>query len=106
METEQDIHSDFNYRMAKKKVKEIKGFYIHLMVYLLVNSAILIMTTRDEGLWEGLQDLSNYVTALFWGIGLVAHGAGVFGPNLFFGKAWEEKKIREFMEKEKKNSWE
>lgn len=106
METEQEYNDDFNYRMAKNKVKEIKGFYIHLMVYLFVNAAILILSTREEGLWEGIQDLSNYTTALIWGIGILAHGVGVFGPNLFFGKDWEERKTREFMEKEKKNSWE
>ena len=106
MGTTPNYQDDFDYQMARKKVRGIKGFYIHLMVYLLVNAAIIIVGSYQEGLWEGLQDIGNYTTAFFWGIGLVAHGAGVFGPNLFFGKAWEERKIRELMKKEKKNSWE
>ena len=40
--------------------------------------------------------------AFFWGIGLVAHGLSTFGGEIFFGSAWEEKKIKELMEKEKK----
>ncbi len=37
----------------------------------------------------------------FWGIGLASHWLHVFGKNVFFSKNWEEKKIREFMEKDK-----
>ena len=36
---------------------------------------------------------------LGWGIGLIAHGANTFG----IGKDWEEKKIRQLMEQEKKS---
>jgi hypothetical protein len=37
----------------------------------------------------------------FWGIGLAAHWLGVFGKNIVFSKAWEERKIKEFMDKDK-----
>lgn len=97
---------DPDYQRAVKRVKALKGFYGHLAAYLIVNLVILIVSTREEGLVEGLQDLSNYFTAFFWGIGLVAHAAGVFMPNVLFGREWEERKIKEFMEKEKRNSWE
>ena len=96
---------DYRYRTAKKKVKEIKGFYTHLVVYLFVNIAILVVSTREEGLWEGLDEWNNYLTAFFWGIGLIAHWASVFGPNIFLGKDWEERKIRELMDKEQQK-WE
>ncbi|MDX1602439.1 MAG: 2TM domain-containing protein [Salinimicrobium sediminis] len=97
---------DPEYRRAVKRVKALKGFYGHLAGYLIVNLVILIVSTREEGLLEGLQDLSNYFTAFFWGIGLLAHAAAVFMPNILFGREWEERKIKEFMEKEKQNSWE
>jgi hypothetical protein len=45
--------------------------------------------------------MDNYWTAIFWGIGLLAHGISVFSPNVFFGKDWEEKIIRELMDKNK-----
>ena len=94
------------YRAARRKVKQIRGFYVHLLVYLFINIAIFVVFTREEGLWNGLGNFWNYSTAFFWGIGLVAHWGSVFGPNLFFGKEWEERKIRHLMEKEKRNSWE
>ncbi len=94
------------YRQAVKRVKALKGFYGHLAAYCIVNIIILYVSTREEGLVEGLQDLSNYFTAFFWGIGLVAHAAGVFMPNVLFGREWEERKIKELMEKEKRSSWE
>jgi hypothetical protein len=45
-------------------------------------------------------------TALFWGIGLAAHGLSVFGNTIFFGQNWEEKKIQELMDKDKSEKWE
>lgn len=97
---------EYHYKAAKKKVKDIKGFYTHFLVYLFVNIAILVMSTREEGLFSGLQDINNYYTALFWGIGVAAHWASVFGSNLILGKQWEERKIRELMNKEQQKKWE
>jgi hypothetical protein len=42
----------------------------------------------------------NYSTVFFWGIGLFFHWFGVFGKNLLFSKSWEERKIKEYMDKE------
>jgi hypothetical protein len=39
-------------------------------------------------------------TGLFWGIGVFFHWYSVFGINFFLGKGWEEKKIKELMDKE------
>jgi hypothetical protein len=44
---------------------------------------------------------------LGWGIGVIFHGMKVFNYMPFFGKDWEEQKIKEFMEKEnrRKDTW-
>ena len=55
---------------------------------------------------EAFFTFHNFSTAFYWGIGLVAHGATVFVPNFAFGKEWEDKKMKQFMEKEKNNKWE
>lgn len=96
-----------NYRAAQKRVKDIKGFYIHLLVYLFVNGAsILIISNLQQNDSFNLQ-ISNY-TPFFWGIGLAAHWARVFGPGFILGKKWEEQKIKELMEKDRKQmqKWE
>lgn len=97
---------NYRFKLAQERVKKIKDFYVHLLVYLFINIVIFVVITRDKGLLEGMQDLENYFTAFFWGIGLFFHWWNVFGPDIFFGKQWEEKKIKELMEKEKQKSWE
>lgn len=97
-----------NYRAAQKRVKDIKGFYIHLIVYLFINSALILVNSNfnQNGIFD--LEISNFYTAFFWGIGLAAHWASVFGPGFLLGKKWEERKIRELMEKDRKQmqKWE
>ena len=98
----EDYNSDDRYNAAYKRVKRIKGFYVHAMVYVLVNIFIVYgnyygNSNRGYDFWSW----QTFSTALFWGIGLLAHGLSVFGRNLFFGQNWEERKIKELMDKEK-----
>jgi len=99
---ENQIQKDERYFAAKRRVKSIKGFYVHFTVYVLVNTflCIQIYLTNKNDFWRW----ESFSTALFWGIGLLAHGAGVFGSNLLFGKNWEDRKIKELMEKDKFDS--
>lgn len=93
---------------ARKKVQNIMGFYKHLASYLLVNTIIITMHVVDMKPGEKFFTWSTFFMAGTWGIGLLAHGVSVFGRNIFFNKDWEERKIQEFMEKEKNRSkrWE
>ena len=38
--------------------------------------------------------------AFGWGLGLLIHAIRTYNLNPFFGKQWEERKIKEFLEKE------
>lgn len=82
------------YEEAKKRVLEIKGFYQHLVSYLIINAALLVINllTSPQYLWF-LWPLVG------WGIGLAFHALSVFGG--LWGKSWEERKIKELMEKDK-----
>jgi hypothetical protein len=40
-----------------------------------------------------------YWPLLGWGIGLAAHGLSVFGLEGFWGPDWEERKIKEMIDK-------
>jgi hypothetical protein len=42
---------------------------------------------------------------LFWGIGLALHAFSVFGLPMILGDHWEEDKIKQFMEEDKKNNF-
>lgn len=83
---------DKAYERAKKRVKEIKSFYGNLISYCVIIPFLIIINliTNPKHIWF-------YFPMLGWGIGVLAHGMNVFA----IGKNWEEKKIRELMNKEK-----
>ena len=103
METNKDREA---YDMAFRKMKKIKGFYTHLTVYLIVNAFIVVGNFKDLEVGESYFQFHNFTTAFFWGIGLVAHGFSVFVPHFMFGKEWEDKKVKQFMDKDKNTNWE
>jgi len=88
------------YLRAKAKVKKIVGFYWHLASYVIVNTFIIVILVSNG---NRLFSFGTFATALFWGIGLMFHFLSVFGPDFLFGRNWEERKIKEYMEKEQNN---
>ncbi len=84
------------YRKAKKRVREIKGFYIHLLVYLLVLCLRLVLQEMRNSSIDGV----SFWGMGFWAVGLIAHGCSVFLPHMILGKNWQANKIRELIEKE------
>ena len=102
-----NINEQERYDIAVKRVKKIKAFYSHAMVYVVINIMIVIMNIQNLKPGESYFQWQNFTTLFFWGIGLLAHGASVFVPDFILGRDWEERKIQEFMEKERqKNRWE
>ena len=93
------------YERAEKRVKRIKGFYTHAIVYVVINIMLVIVKIQNLDSRESFLQWQNFTTLFFWGIGLLAHGLSIFTPNFMLGKDWEERKIKELMEKDKK-SWE
>ncbi len=95
---------EIKYQQALKRVKTIKGFYTHLIVYIVINAMLVIVNSRNSS--EDFWHWQTFSTAFFWGIGLLAHALSVFMPTMLMGKDWEERKIKQLMEKEKQNKWE
>lgn len=92
---------------ARKKVQAIMGFYKHLAAYLIINIFLLALKWFRMEPGEEFFTFNTFSMAFFWGIGVVFHGVGVFGTNIFLGKNWEERKIQEYMEREeRKSKWE
>lgn len=94
---------DNKYLKAKKRVMELKEFYISLTSYVVFITALAALnyyTNQWRNAW--------FLWAAFgWGIGIVFHALKVFGRASMFGKNWEEQKIKQFMEEEKnkQNRW-
>ncbi len=95
MNTQETYISEKRYKQAKKRVEEIKVFYVHFVIYLLFIPIFIYLNIISN---------AGFPWALFpifgWGFGVVSHAAETFNYNPFFGKNWEERKIRELMDKE------
>ena len=88
---------DERYEKAKKRVEELKDFYNHLVIYIVIITFLAVVNLLTApGFWWFL------FVAFFWGIGLVAHALSVFSRRGLFSKDWEDCKIREYMEEEEK----
>jgi 2TM domain len=89
------VEKDEKYLRAKKRVENLKAFYLHFISYVLVNSMLFVFNLiSDPGNWWFQYPLFG------WGIGLLVHGASTFAFGIF-GEEWEEKKIKKYMEKDR-----
>lgn len=97
METS-NYNQDKAYFRAQQRVKEIKDFYGNLISYSLVIPFLIFINYNT---YWGFQWF--WFPMIGWGIGLSIHGFSVFG----YGTSWEERKIKELMEKDSNNhtSW-
>jgi two-component system LytT family sensor kinase len=85
------MNEEERYQAAKKRVAELKGFYTHLGVYLIFAAAAIAfwVVTGVTG-WF-------FWPLLMWGIGLAIHAMTIFVTEGRLGRAWEERKLREYM---------
>lgn len=99
MENSSKTH--IRYREAERRMKKIKGFYTHAMVYFFVNIFIICAKALDLDPGEKYWEWDLLKLPLLWGVGLAAHGLSIFLPTMILGSDWEEKKIKELMDKNK-----
>ncbi len=88
--------SSKKYDRAKKKVEELKGFYIHFSIYLIMIPVFIYLNVKSTGFPWALFPI------LGWGAGVAGHAMETFNYNPFLGKNWEERKVRELMDKDNK----
>jgi len=91
--------SNEKYEKAKKRVQELRRFYRNLVSFGIINVILIIVdvVTSPGSLWF-------YWVTIFWGIAVLLHASKVFIlKGTFLGEEWEQKKIKEIMEKEEKH---
>ena len=91
--TELNFKEENAYLQAKKRVKEIKGFYVHLAVSVLSGLLIVFVNLKFSPgyhfFWFALGGLA---------IPQLIHGVIVFGfSKIGLGRDWEQKKMHEIM---------
>ncbi|MCV2483698.1 histidine kinase [Flavobacterium sp. SH_e] len=96
MSTEYTDEAKAYYR-AKKRVEELKGFYGNIISYCCVIPFLIFINLKFS---PGFQWF--WFSALGWGFGVAMHAFKVFG----YSSDWEERKIREILEKDnKQKTW-
>lgn len=94
---------------ARKKVKEIKDWYAHLVVYIVVCTLYVLF---NSGVFDGGK-VSGYIPwwssltmPIGWGIGILCHWFYAFKGGNFKQrlKNWEERKIQEYLDDERSES--
>ncbi|MCG5644820.1 MAG: 2TM domain-containing protein [Flavobacteriaceae bacterium] len=94
------------YMAAQKRVKQIKGFYVHLLVYIVINgffslNVVIRQYFNGDTFTETLENFSFFSLWFFWGIGIFFHAIGVFRVNFLFSKEWEKRKIERMVAQER-----
>ncbi|MEM0931286.1 MAG: 2TM domain-containing protein [Bacteroidota bacterium] len=91
---QEEFIEEKRYLKAKERVESIKGFYGNLIAYFLVVPFLWWLNFRT----------TDFLWAIFptvgWGFGVVSHAMEAYGYNPLWGRRWEEKKIKELMDKE------
>ena len=79
---------------ARKQVKELKEFYMHMFTYVVTLSFLLIVNliSNPGYLWVKW-------TAIGWGIGVIMHAMHVFETSSLFSSAWEKREIEKRLNK-------
>ncbi|MEJ1223688.1 2TM domain-containing protein [Sediminicola sp. 1XM1-17] len=94
METQESYIDEKRYQKAKERVEAIKSFYGNLVSYCIVIPILVYINYKSTSFpWV-------IFPALGWGFGVIAHGMEAYGYNPIFGKSWEERKMKEYMEDE------
>lgn len=110
---EQNEITEQKLQRATNRVRVLKGFYLHVLVFVAVNTAVTsaaiwLRMQKGESLLETL-DFASFATPFFWGIGLFFHGLRTYELPSFFSKRWEANQIEKYMKEDtqpaKKNSY-
>ena len=104
------MESETNYLQAEKKVKRIKNFYNHLQIFVIMMVVLAVFSNTIFSFFENYIHNAGtlkwvraniWVNSLLWAFGVLIHGLYVFKSKITFLDAWENKKVKEFMNEKK-----
>ncbi|MHA7830780.1 MAG: 2TM domain-containing protein [Flagellimonas sp.] len=92
---------------AKKRVQEIKGYYSHITIFVIVNGILYLLKTGmlTSLLPKAFPKESYYYdwingNILIWTLILIVHTLIVFRDKFTFVKKWEQRQIQKYMDKD------
>lgn len=81
------------YVRAVERVEKLKEFYQNLASYVIVIPFLIFINLQFSPHFHWF-----WFPVFGWGFGVLMHGLDAFNYNIFLGKNWEEKKIKELMD--------
>lgn len=89
-----DTNNEKRFNRAKKRVEAMKSFYMNVLAYCIVIPILAYINYRTTSFpWA-------IFPAIGWGVGLIGNWICASGYNPILGRVWEERKIREYMERQ------
>jgi 2TM domain len=88
----------------RRRVHRLADFYRHLFVYVLVNAGLWVFNAWTISQMSGKANAWMWWAVwptLWWGVGILIHGLSVLQWLSFFSQDWEDKKVKELMERDR-----
>jgi len=82
------------YKAAEKRTDDLIGFFVHAMVYVVVNAGIWLTDIVAGGGVEWA-----YWVTIPWGIGLTIHTLVLLFELKLFGADWRRRQIERYVER-------
>ncbi|MDV7138479.1 2TM domain-containing protein [Maribacter sp. TH_r10] len=108
---ENKTNSVEKYVKAKKRVDDIKGFYFHVIKFVIITLLILIFKGRVLEIFieKGVEDknvlqwmeLNILAIPIIWGLVLLVMGLRLFVFKTNILKSWEKRQIQKYLGEEK-----
>jgi hypothetical protein len=95
-------------QMAKERVRQLKGFYWHLLVFVIGVVVYISKTYFDAPLNFPPISYMNFAFMAIWTLIITVDGLRLLVKEKLSGSPWEERKINQIIEQEKasKNTFE
>ncbi|MEY8848870.1 2TM domain-containing protein [Psychroserpens sp. XS_ASV72] len=96
------------YLAAKKKVKRLQTFYLHLMLYVIAMALLAYNFYIMTGPYQSEITALNIAIMVLWTLFIIIHAWSVYKGKLFFSKRWEDKKIESILKEKNEETtfWE
>jgi hypothetical protein len=95
----ENIVSSARMSRARGRAQALRGFYIHVGVFLIVNLGVFVANLLLV-LLDATQTWFFYWVLIGWGIAVVINGFVVY-TDRFLGPEWEERKVREYLNRDR-----
>jgi hypothetical protein len=89
---------DRAFKLAQERAAMLQGFYIHLVIYLVINGGLFLinlLTRGSDGTWW------FYWPLLGWGVGVFVHAVTTFAG--VFTDDWRERKAQQLYERDRRH---